>query len=612
MTSPASSPEDSGTLDAAENGEGSAHDSSASTSVPRAEPSDTAPVTVEFADLGLPDALVAGLAELGYESPTPIQMQAVPAMLTGVDLLCQAATGTGKTAAFALPIIASLADRSDSRLPAALILTPTRELCMQVATAIHRYGRPFAVRTLPVYGGQPLGRQVSVLKRGVDVVVATPGRAVDLIDRHYLRLNEVTTVVLDEADEMLDMGFAEDIETILTSAPSERQTVMFSATMPKRIQRIAKQHLRSPQRIEIANAAVDAASHPKIAQTAYVVPRSHKSAALGRILDVEMPTAALVFCRTRAEVDELTEMLNARGFRAEALHGGMDQGQRDRVMGRLRSGSAELLVATDVAARGLDVEHLTHVINYDVPAAPESYVHRIGRVGRGDRRGVAITLAEPRENRQLALIERVTKQKIARGSVPSSEDLRSRRMELTASALAGVLDSSDLEGYRGLLDSLTQDATVDQVALAAIKMAHLATVGDSGEEDIPTAQLREERDHGARGRTGGRGKHKKSHGRDDERFEFGEPGKASGKGRSKAGRKRIQIGLGKDAGVRPQDIVGAIANESDVPGSQVGAITISARSSTVEVPADKAKAVIAALSKTRIQGRKVKARLDRH
>lgn len=572
--------------------------------------SEDGPTTGEFADLGLPEVLVAGLAELGYESPTPIQEQAVPAMLTGVDLLCQAATGTGKTAAFALPIITSLADRAESRLPAALVLTPTRELCMQVATAIHRYGRPFGVRTLPVYGGQPLGRQVAVLKRGVDVVVATPGRAVDLIDRRYLRLNEVTTVVLDEADEMLDMGFAEDIEAILNAAPLERQTVMFSATMPKRIQRIAKEHLRSPQRIEIATAPVGADTHPKITQTVYVVPRSHKSAALGRILDVEMPTAALVFCRTRAEVDELTEMLNARGFRAEALHGGMDQAQRDRVMGRLRSGSAELLVATDVAARGLDVEHLTHVINYDVPAAPESYVHRIGRVGRGDRRGVAITLAEPRENRQLALIEKVTKQKIASAEVPTSADLRSRRMATTATALTEVLGSHDLEDYRGLLESLTADSDTDLVALAAIKMAHLATVGESGEEDIPSAQIREPR--GSSGQFDGRGKSKKSRTRGDEGHRRGASDKASTKGRSKGARKRIQIGLGKDAGVRPQDIVGAIANESGVPGSQVGAITISERSSTVEVPADQAKAVIAALTKTRIQGRKVKARLDRH
>ena len=574
----------------------------------------------EFAALGLRPELAAGLTELGYEAATPIQQQAIPAMLTGVDLVCQAATGTGKTAAFALPILNGLAERGESRLPSALVLTPTRELCMQVAEAVHRYGKPFDVRTLPVYGGQPLGRQVSALKRGVDVVVATPGRAMDLIDRRYLRLNEITTVVLDEADEMLDMGFAEDIDTILTAAPVDRQTVMFSATMPKRILRIAEQHLRDPQRIEIARPAVAEGERAGITQTAYMVSRTHKPAALGRILDVEMPTAALVFCRTRAEVDQLTEMLNSRGFRAEALHGGMDQAQRDRVMGRLRSGSAELLVATDVAARGLDVDLLTHVINYDVPAAPESYVHRIGRVGRGGREGVAITLAEPRETRQLALIEKVTKQKIARGTIPTSDDLRARRLELTRATLAELARSGDLDDYRGVLDALVEVVDVERVALAAVKMAHLATVGEAGEEYIPQPESRDARDRKGGGKVSGRGKGGgkdssqgeggKSRGKwDDDGYE--RPGKSRG-GKPGAGKKRIQIGLGKDAGVRPQDIVGAIANESPVRGSEVGAIVIGGRSTTVEVPAGQAKAVIAALSKTRIQGRKVKARLDRH
>lgn len=576
----------------------------------------------EFAGLGLRQELVAGLTDLGYEAATPIQQQAIPAMLTGVDLVCQAATGTGKTAAFALPIINALSDHGESRLPTALVLTPTRELCMQVAEAVHRYGRPFGVRTLPVYGGQPLGRQVAALKRGVDVVVATPGRAMDLIDRRYLRLNDITTVVLDEADEMLDMGFAEDIDTILTAAPVDRQTVMFSATMPKRILRIAEQHLRDPQRIEIARPSVADGERPGITQTAYVVSRTHKPAALGRILDVEMPTAALVFCRTRAEVDQLTEMLNARGFRAEALHGGMDQAQRDRVMGRLRSGAAELLVATDVAARGLDVDLLTHVINYDVPAAPESYVHRIGRVGRGGREGVAITLAEPRETRQLALIEKVTKQKISRGTIPSSDDLRARRLELTRATLAELTRSGDLDNYRDVIDALAEDIDIERIALAAVKMAHLATVGDAGEEYIPQPETREPRETNSRGKDGARGKkwERGDYQRGDyQRGEKGRggadtrgDGKRGGSGKPSAGKKRIQIGLGKDAGVRPQDIVGAIANESPVRGSEVGAIVITGRSTTVEVPADQAKAVIAALSKTRIQGRKVKARLDRH
>ena len=272
---------------------------------------------------------------------------------------------------------------------------------------------------LPIYGGQPIGRQLAALERGVDVVVATPGRALDHLGRGTLALDALETVVLDEADEMLDMGFADDLEAILAATPPTRQTVLFSATLPPRIDGIARRHLRDPVRIEIERETRAEGQAPRVRQSAYVVARAHKPAALGRILDVEAPTAAIVFCRTRDEVDELTETLNGRGYRAEALHGGMSQEQRDRVMGRLRAGTADLLVATDVAARGLDIDQLTHVVNYDVPSAPEAYVHRIGRVGRAGREGVAITLAEPREHRMLKTIERVTGQRIAVEKVPT-------------------------------------------------------------------------------------------------------------------------------------------------------------------------------------------------
>ena len=544
----------------------------------------------DFAALGIQPELVACLTDLGYEAATPIQQRAIPAMIQGNDLLCQAATGTGKTAAFALPILNRMAGDHGSNkdtLPTALVLTPTRELCMQVAEALHRYGRPYRVHTLPVFGGQPIGRQVGALKRGVDIVVATPGRAMDLIDRRQLKLDKIDTVVLDEADEMLDMGFAEDIDTILASAPTERQTVMFSATMPKRIMRIAERHLTDPERIEIPREVVPAGEEPNITQTAYIVARPYKSAALSRILDIEMPTAALVFCRTRAEVDNLTETLNARGYRAEALHGGMDQGQRDRVMGRLRSGNAELLVATDVAARGLDVEQLTHVFNYNVPAAPDSYVHRIGRVGRAGRAGTAITFAEPREGRQLSAIERSTKQKIYIGTLPTSDDLRATRLGLTRAALERVCRDGDLDQYRGVMGSLEQEFDPERIALAAIKLAHVTAVGDSDEEEIPQPGFAGK--PGAKKRTG-----KRRSGRPD------------------AGMKRLYIGLGREAGIRRQDIVGAIANETRLDGSDIGAVDVSQRFCTVEVPNDSAKKVIAALSHTRIRGRKVKARLDRH
>ena len=365
-----------------------------------------------FADLGLRPELLQALSGLGYEEPTPIQREAIPPLLEGRDLLGQAATGTGKTAAFALPVLQRMtAGRQGGRSPMALVLVPTRELAVQVSEAIHRYGRDLGARVLPIYGGQPIGRQLRALERGVDVVVATPGRALDHIGRGTLRLDGLQMVVLDEADEMLDMGFADDIEAILQETPAERQTVLFSATMPLADQRDhppAPPATRSGSRSGRETAAPGEA--PLVRQSAYVVAagaqaggaraRAGRRVAHGR--DRLLPHAG----RGRP----LTESLNGRGYRAEALHGGMSQEQRDRVMGRLRSGTADLLIATDVAARGLDIEQLTHVVNYDVPSAPDSYVHRIGRVGRAGREGVAITLAEPREHRMLKTIERVTKQ----------------------------------------------------------------------------------------------------------------------------------------------------------------------------------------------------------
>jgi ATP-dependent RNA helicase DeaD len=382
--------------------------------------------TTTFADLGLRPELLTALSGLGYEEPTPIQREAIPPLLAGRDLLGMAATGTGKTAAFALPVLQRMTKGRSEKGPLALILVPTRELAVQVSEAIHRYGKELGARVLPIYGGQPIGRQLRALDGGIDVVVATPGRALDHIGRRTLQLDALEMVILDEADEMLDMGFAEDIEAILAETPHHPQTVLFSATLPARIDAIARRHLTDPVQIRIRAEATPAGEVPLVRQVAYVVQRAHKATALGRILDVEAPTAALVFCRTRDEVDRLTETLNGRGYRAEALHGGMNQEQRDRVMGRLRSGNAELLVATDVAARGLDIDQLTHVVNYDVPSAPESYVHRIGRVGRAGREGVAITLAEPREHRMLKTIERVTKRPIAMEKVPTVADLRAR------------------------------------------------------------------------------------------------------------------------------------------------------------------------------------------
>ena len=546
-----------------------------------------------FADLGLRPELLHELSSLGYEEPTPIQLAAIPPMLAGRDLLGQAATGTGKTAAFALPILQRMPDGDRGQDPTALVLVPTRELAVQVSEAFHRYGRGIGIRVLPIYGGQPIGRQLRSLSQGIDVVVATPGRALDHIGRGTLHLDSLASVVLDEADEMLDMGFAEDIEAILQETPAERQTVLFSATMPPRISGMARRHLRDPERIEIERRAPAPGEAPLVRQVAYVVPRAHKSAALGRVLDVESPTASLVFCRTREEVDQLAETLNGRGYRAEALHGGMTQEQRDRVMGRLRSRTADLLVATDVAARGLDIDHLSHVVNYDVPSAPESYVHRIGRVGRAGREGVAITLAAPREHRMLKTIERVTGRKIAVEKMPTVADLQARRLELTRAALQESLLEDDLEQFRVVVETLTDEFDVMEVALAAVKLAHEAIGGrvDEDEPEIPDATPESD---GAR-----------------RKGDSGRPQGGRGRGRGGAGMTRLFVGLGRRAGVRPQDLVGAIANESSLRGREIGAIEITDNFSLVEVPENAANEVIAALRSTTVKGRKVNARRER-
>jgi ATP-dependent RNA helicase DeaD len=387
---------------------------------------------------------------------------------------------------------------------------------------------------------------------------------------------------------MLDMGFADDIEAILERTPEERQTVLFSATMPPRIDRLARTHLRDPVRVEVGRAAAAPGETPLIRQRAYVVQGPHKAAALGRVLDVEAPEAALVFCRRRVEVDELTETLNGRGYRAEALHGGMDQQQRDRVMGRLRSGAADLIVATDVAARGLDIGPLTHVVNFDVPSSPESYVHRIGRVGRAGRGGVAITLAQPREHRLLKAIERVTKQPIVVEKLPTIADLRARQLELTRAALHESIVEDDLDRFRVVVEPLADEFDLMDVALAAVKLAHEAGGAAADEEDIPEARP-----------TAGDGRQRAGRG--------ARRGPQSG-----AATTRLFIGAGRTAGIRPQDVVGAIAGESGLSGREIGAIEIADRFTLVEVPEAAADEVIAALRQATIKGKKPTVRRERY
>ena len=564
---------------------------------------------VTFGDLGLRAELLAAVTTLGYEEPTPIQSEAIPPLLEGRDLLGQAATGTGKTAAFALPILHRMQSGDRGPEPMALVLVPTRELAVQVSEAVHRYGRNLSARVLPIYGGQPIARQLRALERGVDVVVATPGRVLDHLNRKTLHLESLQIVVLDEADEMLDMGFADDIEAILEAAPVTRQTVLFSATMPPRIDGMARRHLKDPVRIELGREMAAAGEAPLVRQSAYVVPRAHKPAALGRVLDVEAPAAAIVFCRTREEVDELTETLNGRGYRAEALHGGMTQEQRERVMARLRNGTADLLVATDVAARGLDIDQLTHVINYNVPAAPDAYVHRIGRVGRAGRAGAAITLVEPREHRMLKTIERVTKQRIAIDKVPTVADLRARRLELTRAALHEILLSDDLDHFRVVVETLTDQFDVMEVALAAVKLAHEAGGTQADEEEIPEIPEGLHRDD----RQARRGPPKAS-GSGSGGAGAGAGGRTGAKGRgggSHGPTARLFVGAGRNMGIRPADLVGAIANEAGLKGRDIGAIEITERYSLVEVPEAAAGDVIAALRNSTIKGKRTTVRLDR-
>jgi ATP-dependent RNA helicase DeaD len=576
-----------------------------------------------FTALGLSDGLAHALAELGYEEPTPIQREAIPALLAGRDVLGQAATGTGKTAAFALPILERIAALAgdERKAPSALILVPTRELAMQVAEAVHRYGKSLGVSVLPIYGGQAMQQQLRALRRGIDVAVATPGRMLDHIRRSSIDLASVHFVILDEADEMLDMGFAEDLEGILAAVPRERQTALFSATMAPRVAAIARSHLNDPVRLTIARESTAAGKTSRVREVAYVVARQHKVEALGRVLDMESPTSAIVFCRTRTEVDQLTEVLRARGYGAEPLHGGLSQEQRDRVMRRFRDGTTELLIATDVAARGLDIGHLSHVVNYDIPSAPDAYVHRVGRTGRAGRDGVAITLMEPRETRLLRSIEQVGKRKIPVESVPTVLDLRARQMELTSAGVREILERGDFRAYCASVESLANEYEVMDVAAAAMKLAADARAPKVEDVDITVRPPREE--HARETRQAPREKHH-ARGKESRIKEprAKEPRSAGPRGKAAVGGTRrdrpatgdfikIYVPLGKWSGVRPGDLVGAIANEAQIDSQEIGAIDVTDKFSLVEVRERDADAIIKALGRTTIRGKKVKARRER-
>ncbi len=645
---------------------------------------DPEPAPTGFATLALDDRLQRTLAGLGYEEPTPVQLAAIPPLLEGRDLLAEAPTGTGKTAAFALPILQRLAERMDAdraagrpvegrgaprdgraSRPAALVVTPTRELAMQVAEAIHRYGRELGVRVVPVYGGQPITAQLHRLARGVDVVVATPGRAVDHLDRGTVRFDEVATVVLDEADEMLDMGFAEDLERILGGLPPEHQTALFSATIAGPIARLAEAHLRQPVRVRVGTDAPVAGEQARVRQVAYVVRRADKLAALGRILDLEDGAATLVFARTRGEVDDLAEALSGRGRDAAALHGGLAQEQRDRIMGRFREGALDVLVATDVAARGLDIEHVTHVVNYDVPSSPGTYVHRVGRTGRAGRGGVAITLVEPREHRLLRDIERTIGRPLDVAGLPTVADLREHRLDLLQAQLREELVGGRSDRYRGVVESLSGEFDLVDIALAAISTADAEARGAEDTAELAPATLpTAERSHhpvraprprprpgervmgpgprhraapeatgpGAADAGGPAGTHpqprmaakprpsrppgpgnpfratawRDADGRPVMRASRPGPG-----GPGTGGMTRLFVGAGRAAGMRPGDLVGAITNEAGLRGADIGAIQIADGFSLVEVPEPDAERVVRSLRAATIRGQKVQVRRER-
>jgi ATP-dependent RNA helicase DeaD len=520
-----------------------------------------------FASLGLSTALVGAVTALGYEEPTPIQQEAIPVLLSGSDMLGQAATGTGKTAAFALPLLDRLSRDVKARgRVRALVLVPTRELAMQVAEALHKYAKGSNLNVVPVYGGAPMDHQIRALRRGTEVVVGTPGRVLDHLRRQTLDLSLVEVLVLDEADEMLDMGFAEDIDTIVEATPDTRQTALFAATFAPRIMSIAGRHLKQPQKVQIAAEKRAAGKLPRIRQVAFIVGKGQKISSLHRILDFESPKSAIVFCRTRLEVDELTDTLNAHGYGAQALHGGMMQKQRDRVMQLFRTEKADILVATDVAARGLDIDHVSHVINFDLPTAPEVYVHRIGRTGRIGREGVAITLAAPREQRFLQYVERLTKQKIEIGKLPTEADLRKRRLESAKETLRTRIAAGGLDDMRELVESLAQEFDIIDVAAAAVAIAN-----DNADRPAPAT----------------------------------EPEPADLPDRTSGRLTLLKISVGKEESIRPADLVGAIAGEAGVPSQVIGAIKIHDDYSLVEVPEELSERIISALKRTKIRGNKV-------
>lgn len=527
-------------------------------------PAEETPQLPVFSQLELMEPVARAIKEMGFETPTPIQARSIPVLLEGHDLIGQAQTGTGKTAAFAIPLIHKVdASSLDTQ---ALVLAPTRELAVQVAEGIYELAKHTGLRIVPIYGGQPIDRQFRALRAGAQIVVGTPGRVMDHMRRGSLQLDQVKFCALDEADEMLALGFLEDIETILSALPEERQTAFFSATIPPRVSGLMKRFLRNPERvtIEAKKRTLDTTN-----QAYYEVPPGQKFEALVRVLDMETPGPTFVFCRTRQETQDLAEGLRMRGYNAEPIHGDMSQAERERVLRRFKDEQCDLLIATDVAARGLDVENVTHVINYDIPWDVEQYIHRIGRTGRAGRSGDAITLVVGRERRQLKLIEQQIGARIKPVRLPTAADIAARRRAVFKESLREALRAGEFEPFLETVTELCEEFDSTEIAAAAIQL--LWEERNQGTSPTDTAQELEA---------------------DAEQPEMG--------------MTRLFVGLGRKEGLRPGDLVGAIANETGLSGRAIGAIDILEHSAFVEVPVNRAEDVIAALKRTKLRGKQFK------
>jgi ATP-dependent RNA helicase DeaD len=545
-------------------------------------------MTTSFDQFGLRPELIQAVTALGYQEPTPIQTGILPLMLSGRDVMGQAQTGTGKTAAFALPILNKLT--SNTRLPQALVIVPTRELALQAHDMIRALGQFSEPRVLAVYGGTSYSPQLNELRMGVDVVVGTPGRLLDLIKREKLHLNEVQTVVLDEADEMLSMGFIEDVESILAATPKERQTTLFSATLPSRVRQLAEKYLRNPQTISIAAEQVTVAATE---QRYYVVNEHDKLAVLTRLFEMETITSALIFARTRVRTADLVNELNMRGFPSEALSGDISQDARERTMARFRAGQVKVLVATDVAARGLDVEGISHVFNFDLPDDTEVFVHRIGRTGRAGRTGVAISLARPSEKRTIRDIERFTKQVMTEAQIPTAQDIHNKRADDLMEKIELWLRRQRGKEERVLVEGLVA-AGVDPLDLAAVALK----IARSAEKQRPIDEISPlpvKSEHPERRERSDHYEGQRSTDRSTTR------GRSVGRKAEEEGMVRMEMRLGKLHGIRAGDVVGTIASTANIPGSSLGKISIQSRSTMVDVPAQYVSQVLAHNAKYQIR-----------